>query len=1062
MLTNNQIIMMRKILLFLFCIALAWSAKAQQRNVTGKVTDAADGSGLPGVSVLVKGTSNGTVSDSDGNYSIDAPAQAVITFSFIGFRTQEIALGERAIIDVSMTADITQLSEVVVIGYGEREKKDLTGSISTLNAKELNNEIRMTPELAMQGKMAGVFVSNPGSDPNARPIIRIRGVSTLGFNDPLYVIDGVPITEGGAGSAVGRDQDLRGPVNIMNMINPNDIESISVLKDASATAIYGVRASNGVILIQTKRGKEGKARINFSSNYGIQNIKKRYDVLNTQEYVNLYNEAWNNNTVAGRALSDWGTLYDPNSPEYLGNSPTYNWMDNATVKNASIQDYNLSVSGGTQKSTYALGGGYASQQNAVFKSQFSRYSFFINSDHQVTNWLKLGESFRLIYSQTEADGGPGIANASLINPWQPLFDPSQSNGYALPRGTVKGVSNSRGFGNSTRDNFLAIDPLVYDQRGMLRNLGSAYAEVTPLKGLRVRGTLSVDYYTNTKESFSLPEAGLYNAQAGTLNANGSSYGRRQSENFNIVKEFLIGYNKSFGDHKIDIVLNAMDQKYNWNNIDQSVNNTGILSFDQRRMVEGILPADKNLFVERNRSGLLGYMARVSYNYNSKYYLDATVRRDGSSKFAPGYKWGTFPAVGAAWRVSGENFMSGTTNWLDDLKIRLGWGKSGNQETRDFAYLSLLNNNPKYAVGSNGGTPGTIVNGAILGDFPVVDMSWETVTTQNIGFDALFLNSKLSFTMEYYHRFTEGILQGIEIPRVIGALNNPVVNLASVVNNGIEMQIGFNEKIGELGIHANANFTTVKNRVTKLYRNQPQGGRIEVGYPINYIFGYQMGGIFQNQAEIDQWRLTNSSPGTETQLSPGDIFFNDLNGPALPEDGPDAYLNRNPDGVTNGFDQTYLGKTIPGFFWGMGVNLDYKGFDFGLTFRGLGDVQRVNGVRWSGESMGNGGVNALSSVSGRWTSENPSNTMPRAISGDPSQNARFSNRWVEDASFFRLQNAQLGYNLNTNSKVLQKMGATNLRVFTSLSNVFVISPYTGLDPEDDSTPITLMFGLNLGF
>ncbi|HZB14740.1 MAG TPA: TonB-dependent receptor [Chryseolinea sp.] len=1037
-------------------------------QVSGSVVDEA-GLAVPGVNVLEKGTTNGTATDSQGKYNLSvADENSVLVFSFIGYRQEERIVGSQSTINIALTPDVNTLSEVVVIGYGERDKKDLTGSISSLNSKELNNEVRMTPELAMQGKMAGVFVSNPGSDPNARPTIRIRGVSSLGFNDPLYVIDGVPITEGGAGSSVDRVQDLRGPVNIMNMINPNDIESISVLKDASATAIYGVRASNGVILIQTKRGKEGNARINFSANYGIQNIRKQYDVLNTQQYVDLYNEAWNNNTVEGRDANDFGTLYDPSSPEYLGNNPTYNWMDEAVVKNAAIQDYNVSISGGSQKSTYALGAGYANQENALYKSQFSRYSFFINSDHQLTNWLKMGESFRLIYSETDTDSGPGIENASLINPWQPLFDPNQPNGFAYPAGTVGGEVNSRGYGNSTRDNFLAIAPLVYDQRALLRNLGSVYAEISPLKGLRLRGTFSVDYYTNTKETFSLPEAGLYSAQSGTLNSNGSTYGRRQSENINIVKEFLIGYNKSFGNHKFDIVLNAMDQKYNWNNIDQSVSKTGILDFDQRRMDEGILPENKSLFVERNRSGLLGYMARVSYNYKSKYYLDATVRRDGSSKFAPGYKWGTFPALAAAWRISAESFMAGTTGWLDDLKFRLGWGKAGNQETRDFAYLSLVNSNPKYAVGSNPTpTPGTIVNGAVLGDFPIVDMTWETVTTQNIGFDALFFKTKFSFTFEYYHRLTEGILQSIEIPKVIGALNNPVVNLATVENSGIEMQLGFNERIGDLGIHATANLTTVKNRVTKLYRNRPQGNeeeheRIEVAYPINYIYGYQMGGIFQNQEEIDEWRLSNSDPGNETQLSPGDIYFNDLNGPALPEDGEDAYLNRNPDGITNGYDQTYLGKTIPGFFYGIGVNLDYKGFDFGLTFRGLGDVQRINNVRWNGESMVNGGVNALTSVNGRWTTENPSTTMPRAIAGDPSDNARFSNRWVEDADFFRLQNVQLGYNLSSGSTLLQKMHATNLRVFTSLSNVFVVSPYSGLDPEDDSTPTTLMFGINLGF
>jgi len=1050
---------MRKILLFTFCLMSALFAGAQVRTVTGVVTDGSGGEALPGVSVLIKGTARGTATDASGRFAIDAASGDVLSFSFIGFESQEITVANQTELTVSMVASISELAEVVVIGYGEREKKDLTGSISTLNAEQLNNEIRMTPELAMQGKMAGVFVSNPGSNPNARPTIRIRGVSTLGFNDPLYVIDGIPITEGGAGSSIDRVQDLRGPVNIMNMINPNDIESISVLKDASATAIYGVRASNGVILIQTKRGKEGRARINFSANYGIQNIKKRYDVLNTQEYVDLNNEAWANNTVQGRDADNYGTLFDPASPEYLGNSPTYNWMDEATVKNAAIQDYNLSISGGSQKSTYALGAGYADQENALFKSQFSRYSFFINSDHQLTSWLKMGESFRLIYSRTDADSGPSIEDATLINPCQPLFDPSQPDGFAFPAGTVKGVSNSRGYGNSTRDNFLAIDPLVYDRRALLRNLGSVYAEVSPLKGLRFRGTLSVDYYTNTKETFNLPESGLYRAETGTLNSNGSTYGRRQNENFNIVKEFLIGYEKTFGDHKIDVVLNAMDQKYKWNNYDQSVNKTGILDFDQRRMDEGIVPENKSLFVERNASGLIGYMARVSYNYKSRYYLDATIRRDGSSKFAPGYKWGTFPAVGAAWRISDESFMAGTMGWMDDLKLRLGWGKSGNQETRDFAYISIVNYNPKYPVG------GTIRNASMLGDFPIEDMTWETVTTQNIGFDALFLKSKLSFTLEYYHRFTEGILQSIQIPKVIGALNNPVVNLASVVNTGIEMQLGFNEQIGDLGIHANANFTTVKNRVTKLYRNQPQDGdneRIEVDYPINYIYGYQVGGIFQTQAEIDAWKVNNTSPGNETQLAPGDIYFNDINGPALPDDGPDSYLNRNPDGITNVYDRTYLGKNIPGFFYGIGVNLDYKGFDLGITFRGLGDVQRVNNVRWAGETMATGGVNALRSVNNRWTPENPSTVMPRAIAGDPSQNARFSSRWVEDADFFRLQNIQLGYNVKTSSDVLQKIGATNVRVFASLSNVFVISPYTGLDPEDDSTPTTLMFGVNLGF
>jgi TonB-linked SusC/RagA family outer membrane protein len=1057
---------MKKILLMSCCWVLAFSLQAQQRTVTGKVTDQDDGTPLPGVSVLVKGTSRGAVTDANGTFSIEAAPEDVLTLSFIGFEPQDVTVGDRTAITVPMVSSISELQEVVVIGYGERERKDITGAISSITAKEITKEVKMTPELAMQGKMAGVFISNPGSDPTARPTIRIRGVSSLGFNDPLYVIDGIPITEGGAGSSVPRVQDLRGTVNIMNMINPNDIESISVLKDATATAIYGVRASNGVILIQTKRGKEGRARINFSANYGVQNISKRYDVLNTADYVALANEGWDNNTVDDRDDDAWGTLFDPTSVDYLGNSPTYDWMDEASVKNAAIQDYNISISGGSEKSTYALGAGFANQQNAMYRSEFDRYSFFLNSDHKLTDWLKMGESFRLVYSETDASGGPSVQDASLVNPWQPLFDVNGPNGYAVPRRVVNGTSNPKGYGNSTRNNFLGQDDKQTSIRTLLRNLGSFYAEISPLKGLRFRGTVSIDYYTNTNEGFTLPEAGLFDAQSGAAAGNGGRVGRRQSENANVVKEFLIGYARSFGNHNIDIVLNAMDQKYTWNNIDQSGNNTGILSFDQRRISDGLTPADKSSFYERNRFGLQGYMARLSYNFNSKYYIDATVRRDGSSRFGPGYKWGTFPAVGAAWRISGENFMSGTAGWLDDLKLRVGWGKSGNQETRDFAFLSLVNSQPKYAVGTSATGHGNIVNAAILGDFPIADMSWETVTSQNIAFDAQLMKSKFSVTLEYYNRLTEGILQAIEIPKAIGALNNPVVNLATVENKGIEIQLGYNDKIGDIGIHANLNLTTVNNDVTKLYRNKPQDAgnfqRIEVGQSLNYIYGYKVDGIFQTQEEVDAWLLAHDDPGNETQIAPGDIYFRDINGPALESDGADAYMNPNPDSVVNVFDQTYLGKTIAGHYYGLGIGLDYKGFDFSVNFRGTGDVQRVNYIKWSGESMSNGGVNSLATVSGRWTPTNPSTSMPRAISGDPHSNNRFSDRWVEDAGFFRLQNIQLGYSFSGSSPVIEKIKASNLRLYVSASNLFVISPYSGLDPENDTTPTTLMFGLNLGF
>jgi TonB-linked SusC/RagA family outer membrane protein len=1046
----------------LLVICLQWSF-AQDRNISGVVTDEA-GTPLIGATIQVEGSVVGTSTDIEGSYSLTVPQGATaIVASYTGYASKDVPIGVSNIINIELTEDINSLEEVVVIGYGTRRSKDLTGAVTQLSGDELNNEVRLTPELAMQGKMAGVFVSNPGSDPTARPDIRIRGVSTLGFNDPLFVIDGIPVLEGGAASGDGRTQDLRGNVNVFNLINPNDIESITVLKDASATAIYGVRASNGVVLITTKRGQEGQARVNFSASYGVQNLNKRYDVLSTQEYAALYREAYENNANETLADDDFTALYDPSSPEYLGNNPTNNWMNELVQDNAPIQDYNLSVTGGNKVSNYALGAGFANQENVLFSTDYSRYSFYLNSDHNIKKWLKVGQTFRMALANTDRESGTSIQDASLVNPWQPLFDPNEPDGFARPGRIINGEQQVMGYGNSTRSNFLAQDQYAWDENEMLRTLGAFYAEISPLEGLRLRGTVSFDLLNNTRDRYNEAEVDLFAGNRGILNPDGTTYNRRINENRNIVSEFLIGYNKSFGAHNFDLILNAMDQRVQWNNTQASANNTGLTDFDQRRIEDGGAPENKGLFYTRSRDGLQGYMARLSYNFDSRYYLDGTIRRDGSSKFGEGFKWGTFPSVAAAWRVSSEPFMS-NVNFINDLKFRAGWGQTGNQETRAFAFLSLVNFNPVYPTGSTGEPgQGNLNPAAVLGDFPILDLSWETVTTTNIGFDAYLFNNSLSLTVEYYDRLTEGILQSIDIPDVIGALNRPVVNLATVNNNGFEFVAGYNKRIGEVGLSANFNFTTVNNEVQKLYEDQPQGGeqRIEVGFPINFIRGYRVGGIFQTQAEVDAWLANNTDPGNDVQKAPGDFFFQDLYGAPTDEDIANGdYRSEGPDGIINQFDQDFLGNTIPGYFYGLGLNANYKGLDVGITFRGVGDVQRVNSIRRQGESVGAGGVNYLAAVRDRWTPSNPSTTIPRAISGDPSGNNRISDRWVEDAGFLRLQNVQLGYNFGQGT--LDKLTATNLRVYVSASNVFVVSPYTGLDPENDSTPFIFVGGVNLGF
>ena len=1035
--------------------------KETQQTITGTVTDEA-GTPIPGVTVLVVDTNNGTTTDFDGNYRISANDGDQLRFSYLGFASQTVTVGSSTSINIILVQSAAALEEVVVIGYGTRKKKDLTGAISTIGTEEITKEVVMTPELAMQGKMAGVFVSNPGSDPNARPQILIRGASTFNFADPLYVIDGVPITEGFSTSGDPRDNTLRGNVNIMNLINPNDIESISVLKDASAAAIYGVRASNGVILIETKRGRAGRLNINLSSTFGVQSHNKRYDVLNTQEYVDLYNEAWQNNTAITREDDAFGSLYDSASPSYLGNSPTYNWMDEA-VRSATVQDYAVSINGGSEKSNFALGVGYSKQEDVVFAGEFERYSFNINSDHNIKPWLKMGQSFRMVHTRSKDEPGVGITDASLINPWQPLFDPNGVDGFNIPTEEISPGTFERRYGNSTRSNFLGQALYSWDRRNLYRTLGSVYAEVKPLKNFRIRGTFSGDYYTNRSTVFTLPEGGLFAFGNGELDGNGTSIQFRTSENLNIVGELLFGYNNTFGKHNLDVIANLSDQRYYFDVYSQSAIQTGITSFSQRRIQEGLPPENLTSFAERNVRGLLGYMGRVSYHYDSKYYLDVTVRRDGSSNFGPGYKWGTFPSINGAWRVSSESFMQGVS-WLNDLKLRAGWGEIGNQETRPFNFLSTANFNPVYPTG-NAGEPGlgNRNSGVIFGDFPIEDTSWETVATTNIGFDAVMFDNKLSLTAEYYARNTSGILQGIQIPLVIGAQNRPVVNLATVENTGVEFQLGYNDTIGELGFGFTGNLTTNRNRVSDLYNNIPQsalGGRVENNFPLGYIYGYVTDGIFQTQAEVDAYLASTESPGNTAQLAPGDFKFRDIFSPPNDDSEEFAYREWGADGIVNNLDQDRIGKTIPGFFYGFALNLDYKGFDAGFTFRGLGDVQRVNNVRRSGESMLTGGVNQLATVRNRWTPTNPSNTFPRAIAADPSGNNRFSNRWVEDANFLRLQNMQFGYTFSQN--LLADMHLNNARVFLSFSNVFVLTPFTGLDPENDSTPSTVSIGFNIGF
>jgi TonB-dependent starch-binding outer membrane protein SusC len=1056
-------------------------SEAQQNQVSGRVTSTA-GEPMPGVSVVIKGTTTGTVTGRDGSYSLSAAPADVLVFSFIGMKPQEIPVGNRTTINVAMEEETIGVEEVVVIGYGSRKKQDITSSISVVESDELNRTNAISPDLAMQGRMSGVFVSSGSSEPFARPTVRVRGTNSWGVADPLYVIDGVPITEYGSGaestygSGAGRIGDLRSPINVMTLINPNDIESISVLKDASAAAIYGVRAANGVILITTKKGQAGKPSVELNAKYGVQNIPKIYDVLNVDQYVALYNEMYANNPAE---LPNKPTVFIP-GPDYLGNLPTNDWQTPFLNENAPLQDYNLKISGGNESSSYYVSLGHNNTESAYIGSWQKRYSFATNINSDISKWLRTGVNYRFVYtdildnSNNQHGGGSLREMALSIPPWQPIYDP---DGPARFRGYMPavdfyysdypdGFTVEKKFGPETGMNRFGQIDMNETNYQFMRNLGTGFVEIEPLEGLTFKGTISIDWYYQRRNSWSdinsfvfniTPSDPLLEAAPGEDDTIGS-YGERHTRNSNIVKEFTANYSKIFDKHSIDLLFNFMDQQYQWeafhggaDQIPSRVDEFIPMNFSEREY--------NGIENEKDMYALQGLLGRASYNYDNVYYLDATIRRDGTSRFHPDKRWGTFVSASAAWRISSESFMQDIA-WINDLKIRAGWGQLGNQETAAFAYLSLVNRYPTYAFGSTralGDPEGIFSWGVALPSFPNIDLTWEKTETTNIGFDATLFDV-LDVSAEYYYKNTDGILQNSELPPSVGNQLPPIVNIAQVVNKGFEASVNYRGAVGDLNYSASVNLTTVKNEVMKMYNDAPLGGstdRIEVGYPIHYLWGFKMGGIFKDAAQVQEYQADTEDKQASKQ-EPGDIWFKDING--APDDEHPFYTE-GADGLVNDYDRTYLGKTIPGYFYGINLGLEYKGLDVSVFFTGVGDVQRVNGGRQSGESMTGLGNNMLSTVLDRWTTTNTNADIPRAVAADPAANNRFSDRWVEDAGYLRLSNVQLGYtlpaSLNSTLNLFQ-----NARIWVGGSNLFIITPWTGLDPENDAVPSPRVFNLGL--
>jgi TonB-dependent starch-binding outer membrane protein SusC len=1082
---------MKRFLLVAICVLTALVGSAQQRSVSGRVTDASDGGPLPGVSIILKGTSTGTTTDANGDFSIDASADDVLSFSFIGYETQEVAVGQQTSIDVQLPVATQTLGEVVVIGYGNRERKDLTGSISAVKSKDIESIPFASPQFALQGKATGVRIVNQSGDPSAGPQIFVRGIGTWdGSAQPLYVIDGQIIT---APSNV--NQDVIGSINLWTLINPNDIESMSVLKDASATAIYGSRGANGVILITTKRGRRGKPVVEFNSQYGVQNTPK-FDVLNTRGYVDLTREAYNNsidpdisleNNLYGRneagevaRLQNYSPQFDPQSPYFIGeDGPFYDWQGAVRNENAVNQNYNVKVSGAGEAADYYISLGYTQQESVLEGAGLDRYNLAVNINTDVGKYIRTGFNYKITYQ--ESDDSPvfggndqGLIEGAVAPPWQPIYDASNRFGFA----PVRRLYNDAGawdpyrlYGVQTRSNGLASENVNMQQFNLMRNMGQAYIEIEPLRGLTIRGALSLDYTYQQRVSFSDVLDVQFSVNAGNpadANPAGSygNYDLRTNKFYNYQADLIVNYAKSINQHNFSALFSIQDQHFkNWT---ESFGTNNAQTRDRDRLGVTGAQGDISGFSGRSQKFWYGYVGRLSYNFNNRYYVDLSMRRDGSVGFPDDKRWGNFPSAALAWRVSDESFMENFA-FLNDLKLRAGWGQTGNDEVAvgRYAYLSGVTNAGSYSFGSGNGDPiGNYLIASSISGFPNQNLTWETVTQTYVGFDATFLNNKMNATVEYFNRVTDDILQVVTIPPSVGTAS-PVFNIGQLVNRGLEMELGYSGSAGALTYGISGNISFVKNEVTSLYDNIPletNFGRVEEGRSIGHIWGYKVGGIFQTQAEIDAYYAAHPDEtigGDAAYVQPGDMYFLDVYGNPTETE---RFYSKTPDGVINAFDMTELGNTIPGHTYGLNLSAGFKGLDLTVNFYGEGNVDKVNLSRQRLEAMDGSGLNQSMSTNDRWTMENPSNSMPRAVAGDPAGNNRFSSRWVENAGFFRLNTWQVGYSIP--STLLDKTSGvvSRFRVFVGGQNNMLITHWSTLDPVNDAYPLPKSFfvGLNASF
>ncbi len=981
---------------------------AHAQEVSGTITDSG-GVPLAGASVIEKGTTNGVQTDFDGNYMIKVTdASATLTFSYIGFLKKEEALNGRTTINISLQEDVAKLEEVVVIGYGTQRRENVSAAIATVDSEALEGRPVADFQSALQGQISGLQITSNSGRPGAGNNIQIRGAGTItGDSSPLYVIDGT-IVENGVGG--GGDP--------FATINPSDIASVNVLKDASAAAIYGARAANGVIIITTKKGRPGKTNINFNTFAGFQNATNTLDLLNSQQYQQAYNTA-RDNAGQDRIPNLDGTTIGTNS----------DWQD-ALLRTGTLRSYELSASGGGENSRYYTSVAHYDEEGTILGTGLERTTIRFNSTSKLGKFT-LGNSVTFSRSvfdrEYEGNGFNTLTWALRSSPTVEIFNPNTIGGFGGP---------TEQDGNDRVLNPVAAQSLIDNENTVNRLLGNVYASYEILNGLTAKVGFSADLITFKNKSFApffnqIPGAGV--GSVVSLD-DGAFVSERRGDNNSYIVESTLNYRNDFGKHTVDALVGYTTQERNQSFL-SATNFGGFINPDFPVLTASVDDNEGAATGTLTEVRTISYIGRMIYDYDDRYLATFNFRRDGSSVFSEGNYFDNFFSGSLGWVISNEAFLR-DSEVISNLKLRGSYGFLGNDRINANAARSTLQPNIRYILGVNGEEVLGTARAARVGNS---GLQWEKQKQLNIGLDAAFLNNKLTLTADYFVKTSDDLLLSFDLPQTTG-FSNIIINSGEVENKGLELAFGFREQIGEVSFGFSANATFLDNEVTRLtdgldfigrnssnlYGNQARN-RIEVGQPISSFYGYRVDGIYQSEEEIE------NGPTPLGNAQPGDLRFADVSGP----DGV-------PDGVINEEDQTFIGDATQDLQYGFGFNVGYKGFDLSAQFQGVSGNDIWNGTKFITETYflsGNQSTNVLNA----WTPDNPSTTVPRATT-DGSFFAQPSSFYVEDGSYLRLKNLQIGYSLTNRTLEQVGVGVTKARIYLAGQNLLTFTDYSGYDPE----------------